>query len=284
MGPQQPVHRVPVHFAPVIDQGGPAHGTHKPINIVWRGHSTVDIGLGGSRILTDPILRDRLAHLVRHGGVADLGPSAGMGPVDLVVISHLHHDHLDLPSLRRLPPDTPVVVPRGAARLVARAAPGDVVEVAEGDEVQVGEVTVTAVPADHHPDRLFRRAKAAPLGFVMTARDQVVYFPGDTDLHPVMADLPAPDVALLPIWGWGRSLGPGHLDPRRAAEAAGVLRARAVLPVHWGTFAPAGFRRRPPSWLHRAGDDFARMLGQTAPQVHLALNRPGPDVITFDAG
>ena len=65
-----------------------------------------------------------------------------------------------------------------------------------------------------------------------------VYFAGDTDVFEEMADLAPVDVALLPIWGWGPSMGPGHMDPARAAEAARLLDARVAIPIHWGTYFP----------------------------------------------
>jgi L-ascorbate metabolism protein UlaG (beta-lactamase superfamily) len=247
------------------------------LQVVWLGHATTDIRIGGGRFVTDPLLRDRVAHLRRHAGTAVLDPA----PLSAVLISHLHHDHLDLPSIRRLPPGTLLVVPRGAARLVQRAAPGEVVEVVPGDELVIDGVRVTAVPADHQPGRALRRLTGAPQGFLLEGGGRTAYFPGDTDLHPVMADLPAPDVALLPIWGWGPSIGPGHLDPSRAVEAALALRARSVLPVHWGTFAPV--RRLPPPWLQEPGSQLRSRMARDAPEVDLRLVAPGPDVVAFPA-
>ena len=87
-----------------------------------------------------------------------------------------------------------------------------------------------------------------------------VYFAGDTDIFDGMADLAPVDVALLPIWGWGPTMGPGHMDPARAAQAAALLQARLAIPIHWGTYypihlglqGPPGFSRRPGPL--RAGD------------------------------
>jgi len=269
------------------------------VEIAWLGHATADIRMGGTRVLTDPLLRDRVAHLRRHNGTSVLGahafdsPVSGhsdpaatgrhgvSGDVDVVVISHLHHDHLDLPSIRQLGAGTVVVVPRGAARLVAGHAKGEIIEISSGEDIRVGQTLITAVPAEHHPGRFMSRVKAEPLGFVMEHEDGVVYFPGDTDLHPVMGDLPAPDVALLPIWGWGRTLGDKHLDPGRASQAASMLRARSVLPIHWGTFAPLGIRRRPPVWLSRSAEVFTESLARHSPETRLELKTPGPDLISF---
>ncbi len=244
----------------------------EPIDVAWLGHATVDIRLGGSRFLTDPILRDRVAHLRRHRGTGVLDD----GALDAVLISHLHHDHLDLASLRRLPIEVPILVPRGAGRLVGRGTRHEVVELGVGDDVVVASTRVTAVPADHRANRFLSRTRSGPLGFLLERADRIVYFPGDTDLHPVMVDLPRPDLALLPIWGWGRTVGPGHLDPSRAAIAAATMDAGAVLPVHWGTFAPIGVARREPGWFDRPADEFVTAMARDAPDSTLHLVRPGP--------
>lgn len=241
------------------------------LDVVWLGHASTDIRIGGARFVTDPVLRDKVAHLRRHEGTSTLD----VGPIDAVLISHLHHDHLDLPSLRQLPRGTPLIVPRGAARLVSRRAPGEIHEMRPGDEVTVSGVRITAIPADHQPGRTGRRIVGEPLGYLLESGSHTVYFPGDTDLHPIMADLPAPDIALLPIWGWGRTMGPGHLDPERAAQAAAVLRAGQVVPVHWGTFAPIRLGAGAPPWLRRPADEFTLAMRRHAPDVELRLVVPG---------
>jgi L-ascorbate metabolism protein UlaG (beta-lactamase superfamily) len=241
---------------------------------VWHGHATVELVVGGVRLITDPVLRGRVAHLRRHAPPVVLAP----GPMDVVLLSHLHHDHLDLPSLRRLGRATPILVPRGSARLLARDGFTELDEVEPGDEVRIGAATIGVVPADHRGNRTFSKVKGPPLGFVVDGPEGRVYFPGDTDLFPGMADLPAPDLALLPIWGWGPAIGPGHLDPTRAAEAASVLRARAVLPVHWGTLAPLQPRVRPPAFLRVPGVRFAAALAERSPETTLHLLAPGGTV------
>ena len=84
----------------------------------WIGHSTVLVELDGVRLLTDPLLRNRVAHLRR---AAKVDPAALRG-IDTVLISHLHYDHLDMPSLQRLGREMPVVAPRGAGALIRRQA------------------------------------------------------------------------------------------------------------------------------------------------------------------
>src|SRR3954452_170505 len=173
--------------------------------VTYVGHATTVVELDGVRLLTDPILRSRVAHLRRT--TASVTPAQP----DAVLISHGHHDHLDRASLRQLAPETTVVVPRGLGRVVNSLGFREVREVVEGDEVAVGDVRVRATYADHgswSPGR-----SRAALGYAILG-SQRIYFAGDTDLFDAMAGLvPDLDLALIPIWGWGPSLGPGHLDP-----------------------------------------------------------------------
>ena len=97
------------------------------------------------------------------------------------------------------------------------------------------------MPAEHHGTRTPFGPHAESVGFVLSAAGQPsVYFAGDTGLHPAMADLAGVDVALIPVWGWGTNLGPGHLDPVTAADATALVDPGLVVPIHWGTFLPIG--------------------------------------------
>src|SRR5262249_8634741 len=113
-------------------------------NVTWLGHSTVLIELDGVTLLTDPVLRRRVSHLVRVGP-APPTPT----PPDALLISHGHLDHLDLPSLARFPHETLVVVPEGLGPLVVRKGFPNVREVGAGDVFEVGAVSVRVTPAEH---------------------------------------------------------------------------------------------------------------------------------------
>ncbi|MCW3002469.1 MAG: hypothetical protein JWQ20_1767 [Conexibacter sp.] len=220
------------------------------------------------------MLRGRVAHLVRHGPVPGL-PTG----LDAVLLSHLHRDHADTPTLRRIDPAVPLIGPRGTASALGRARRSDVREVVVGDVVEVaGGVRVRAVPARHDGRRrpVGGGATSDALGFVVDGEARV-YFAGDTDLFDGMTRIGAGglDVALLPVWGWGRHLGPGHLDPDRAARAAARLRPRVAVPIHWGTFLPAGVRRTHGHLLHTPGPAFARRVAGLAPEVRTAVLAPG---------
>ena len=159
--------------------------------------------------------------------------------VDAVLISHAHHDHLDLGSLQRIGRTTPLVVPRGLGSLLRRQGFRDVHELAVGESLEIGAARVEATFAAHDGSRPPYPARAPAVGYAVLGSRRI-YFAGDTDLFPEMDGLvPDLDLALIPIWGWGPSLGRGaHLDPDGAAEAVARLRPKIAVPIHWGTYAP----------------------------------------------
>lgn len=240
--------------------------------LCYLGHSAVLLEVDGARILTDPLLVDRLGPLHRHSAaVAHLLEEV---EVDAVLISHGHHDHLDLRSLRQLRGRPRVVVPRGLGRLLSPAR-HDVVEIAAGEALAVGPLQIHAIQARHDGRRGVFGPTAEALGYRVEGSSRV-YFAGDTDLFPEMADLAGGvDVALLPVWGWGPRLGSGHLDPRRAAEAVLRIRPRVAVPIHWGTFYPIAVAR---FWPHPLGvppQDFAREVARLVPDTEVRIVAPG---------
>ena len=197
--------------------------------ITWLGHSTVLVELDGTRLLTDPVLRDRVAHL-RRTKPADAGM---LYALDGVLVSHLHYDHLDYPSLERLGRSVPVVVPRGAGRLLRRRRFEQVVEVETGEEVRLGDLVVRATHADHEGGRGFLGTEVAALGYLIRGSHQI-YFAGDTDLFEGMATLaPRLDLVLLPIWGLGSFARPGppRSAPRRRGAPAPAAAPRCPDPL-----------------------------------------------------
>jgi L-ascorbate metabolism protein UlaG (beta-lactamase superfamily) len=242
--------------------------------VIYVGHATVSIELDGVRLLTDPFLGRWLGPLRRQTPV----PSAGVTErPDAVLISHLHRDHVDLRSLRRIAAGVPLIVPAGTRAFFARRGFDRVVELAPGETHRVGPVLVTATVADHEIGR--RGVEAEPVGFLVEGTRRL-YFAGDTDLFDGMAALGdrGLDLALLPVWGWGPTLGPGHLDPGRAARAAAVLAPRLAVPIHWGTLYPAGLARLRPRPLTQPPLEFAARVRALAPAVEVRIARPGSAV------
>jgi L-ascorbate metabolism protein UlaG (beta-lactamase superfamily) len=242
-----------------------------PRRITYVGHATVLLELDGVRLLTDPVLRERVGHLRRQAAPPGREVAANL---DAVLVSHLHHDHADLPSLRRLDRDVPVLVPPGAGEFFERRGFSAVSELAPGESAHVGALTVTATEAMHpRKSRLERDSEA--VGFLLSGSSRI-YFAGDTDLFEGMRDLGRDlDVALLPIWGWGPSLGPGHLNPERAARAAAMLSPRVAIPIHWGTLYPLGLARLRPDPLRSPPREFAAWMRALAPQTEVRVLAPG---------
>jgi len=241
--------------------------------VTYVGHATVLIEIDGVRLLTDPVLRRRVGPLRRHGAAPD--PRLAEG-VDAVLISHLHHDHADVPSLRRLSRAVPVLACPGAGDFLSQLGFGDVRELAPGDAADVGGVRVTAAEANHPAGgRRFERASRA-VGFEIKG-ERRIYFAGDTDLFEGMEKIGGDglDLALLPIWGWGTDIGAGHLNPERAARAAALLSARTVVPIHWGTLYPLGLARLRPGPLRSPPRQLAAWMRELAPQSELRVLAPG---------
>lgn len=239
--------------------------------LTWIGHASVLIEVGGLRILTDPLLTPRVGHLRRRA------PLSAPGPVDLVLLSHMHLDHVHARSLRMVSLGTEILLPNGAAPLVRSHGFAQVTQVRPGDSALRGAgVTIDVVPAVHDDRRSpFSGLRATPVGYVIRAGGRSTYFAGDTDLFEGMKDLGPIDVALLPIWGWGPSLGEGHLNPERAAVATEWIAPAKVVPIHWGTYSPVRLGFGAPKWLDRPLAEFRTALAAHGLDDRLVALRPG---------
>jgi L-ascorbate metabolism protein UlaG (beta-lactamase superfamily) len=238
--------------------------------LTYVGHATVLLEQVGVRILTDPLLRSRVGHLLRRAPAPEL---QALGDLDAVLISHAHADHLDVPSLRRLEPGCPVIAPRGCGRILRRAGVGRVTELLPGGRSTVGAIAVDAVAASHDGRRHPLGRSMRPLGFLLNGPTRI-YFAGDTDLFDEMALLAGRvDVALLPIWGWGPRLPKGHLNPETAARATALIRPAIAVPIHWGTMRSLGARAngdgRAPALA------FAKAVASLAPATEVRVLAPG---------
>ncbi len=248
--------------------------------VTYIGHATVLIDIAGLRLITDPVLRDRLWHLRRRAP----NPTRrllGSRPPDIVLLTHLHNDHTDLPSLRMLPKDIPIIAPAGSAGYLSRRLKQPIIEIACGNELALGAVHIVATPAEHNGLSTPPRPNVSVLSYVIRG-PITLYFAGDTDLFDGMANIGrehAPDVALLPVSGFGPYIGRGHLNSRTAAQALRLLRPRFAIPIHWGTLSPAG-----PGW-HRWSflDDppyaFLAHAAREAPETEVRILEPGQETI-----
>lgn len=198
-----------------------------------------------------------------------------------MLVSHAHLDHLHAASLRQLAakrPQPTLVIPRGLRRRVAKLGFEDVVELAEGEGAEIAGLPIVATHADHDGRRHPFGPPATALGYLVGPAGRQLYFAGDTDAFPAMATLADDlDTALIPVWGWGPTLGPGHLDPKAAAATLALLRPRLAIPIHWGTLFPFALDRlrgKAPL-LSDPPHEFAREAARLAPEVEVRVLQPG---------
>jgi L-ascorbate metabolism protein UlaG (beta-lactamase superfamily) len=240
--------------------------------VTYLGHSTLLFDLDGVRLLTDPLLRPQVTFLRRVVPPVDLSV---IGDLDAVLISHIHYDHLDIPSLRKLGSGTRLIVPYGAKPILRKHGFDNVEEIRVDERVEVRQVQIQAVPAEHVRSRGPFGRTADCLGYVLRGSASI-YFPGDTRLFAAMADFARDvDLALMPVWGWGYNKGKMHMSPRDAAEALQLLRPRLAVPIHWGTYAPVGARLLKPAYISFPPVEFTVWAGQFAPEVRVTVLNPG---------
>jgi len=258
------------------------------VRVTWLGHASVvlDVGTGPAgtppvRLVTDPLLQRHAGVLRRRGDRPDAGEWEG---ADAVLLSHLHHDHAELRSLRLLG-DVPVLTaPANARWLRAKGLRG--VGLLGGAWHGVGPadagVEVRLVRAVHGHRPMPHRPNAAN-GHLVRATGPGgvrVWAVGDTEHHADMVHLPAladgpVDVALVPVGGWGPRLSGGHLGPAQAARVCAEVGVRVAIPVHWGTLHAPGGRHLPRGWMDHAGAAFEAACQRAAPRTRVVVLRPG---------
>ncbi|MFE1507123.1 MBL fold metallo-hydrolase [Streptomyces sp. DSM 116494] len=215
----------------------------RTIAVTWAGHASWVVRIGGLTVLTDPVWSRRI--LGTPARVTPVGVAWEALPrVDAVVISHNHYDHLDAPTLRRLPRDTPVFVPAGLARWFHRRRFTRVTELDWWEAAELDGVRFDFVPAHHWSKRtLTDTCRSLWGGWVLTDREgRRVHFAGDTGYGHWFSRIgrryPGIDLTLLPIGAYDPRwwLADVHCDPEEAVRAAQDLGARRMAPMHWGTF------------------------------------------------
>ena len=194
--------------------------------------------MDGMNILADPNFSRHIFYIIRRRSKIPK-TIRSLPPIDLILISHAHYDHLDLPTLRKLPRATPIVVPPGVQAVVKWARMKRIITLQQWETHHIGKVTVTAVPAKHFPGRPPLYPLTGYQGYVIEG-SATVYFAGDTGYFDGMAEIGESwdiDVALLPIGAYQPPpFRRHHMSPEDAVEAGRMLKAKAIVPIHWGTF------------------------------------------------
>jgi len=238
-------------------------------------HSTVLLQQRGCTILTDPIWSERTSPLSWIGPRRRRQPGVSfdhLPPIDAVLISHNHYDHLDLPTLHRLAGrgTSAFVVPARGARLLRSENIGTVHELDWGESLPLPGFTVHCVPAFHFSSRgIFDRNKTLWSGYVIECQERLVYFAGDTGFGEHFAQIRenfgAPRLALLPIGAYEPRwfMAPIHMAPEDAIRAHEILAAKTSIAIHHGTFQLADDGIDTPK---------KRLMARAQPESFLILN------------
>ena len=222
---------------PPVDSGGPV--------IRWLGHAGVYLKWHKTTLLLDPNLSSRCAILRRHMQLPIA--AAQLPPIDAVLISHAHFDHLDNPTLESISMLSALITPSGTEDFVSELVKSRtrMIGLQRGENVQIGDLTIFAVEALHHGARYHAfESRYFALGYVISDGKQAIYFAGDTamgDLFKKIGEQFHPYLALLPIGGFEPRflLKYHHINPEEAVEAAKLLGVETVIPIHFGTFRVA---------------------------------------------
>jgi L-ascorbate metabolism protein UlaG (beta-lactamase superfamily) len=215
--------------------------------VTWYGHSSALIEIDGRRVLVDPVWSERVSPspLIgpkrMHPVPAEL---ATLPPVDVVLISHDHYDHLDLPTVRALTRlgTAPFVVPLGVgAHLRAWGVPAQrVIELDWNGQARVRELTLTCTEARHFSGRGLTRNTTLWASWVITGPQHGVFFGGDTGYTPAFAEIGARfgpfNLTLLPVGAYHHQWPDIHMNPEEAVRTHGDLGGGLLVPVHWATF------------------------------------------------
>jgi L-ascorbate metabolism protein UlaG (beta-lactamase superfamily) len=232
LAPRKPGHEVD----PVPDTA-----SHE-IGITWLGHAGFLVQMEGANLLVDP------NWALWHGPVKRLRhPSLhahDLPPIDLVLVTHAHFDHLHLPSLRRIADGQPIIVPRGCGSIVKRCDFGSIIELDTWQSTNWRDLNITLTPARHWGARMIHDTHRHFGGYLMQSSNRTVFHCGDSALFDGFKEIgerAAIDVALMPIGAYDAPSGrPVHMNPEEALDAFQMMNAGYMIPMHHDTFPLGG--------------------------------------------
>jgi N-acyl-phosphatidylethanolamine-hydrolysing phospholipase D len=236
----------PPPFTPQIVRSPPAKLLELESAVTWIGHSSFFLRLGSRSILLDPVFSEYCAPFPVRRLKRRAPPGLSWESVarpDLVLITHNHYDHLDLPTIRRLPAETQFIVPRGLADWFHKCGRKNVLELGWWDFADLGGLRIRSVPAQHFSSRtLWDRNRTLWCGWVLESANKTVYYAGDTGYCPVFREIGdrfgPMDLSLIPIGSYAPRwfMRPVHINPDEAVQIHIDVRSKLSVACHWGTF------------------------------------------------
>jgi L-ascorbate metabolism protein UlaG (beta-lactamase superfamily) len=253
--------------------------------VTWFGHASALLEVDGRRVLVDPVWGHRVSPSPVFGPTRLHEPPMAiedLPPVDAVLISHDHYDHLDLPTVRALlrTQSAPFVVPLGIGEHLRKwRVPEERIVELDWDEAHtVAGLTLTCTEARHFSGRYLHRNTTLWASWAIAGPRHRVYFGGDTGYTPAFAGIGARlgpfDLTLLPIGAYNDAWHAIHMDPEEAVRAHGDLGGTVLLPIHWATFNLA---------FHRWAEPVQRLLAAAGPrELTVVVPRPGERIDVLD--
>lgn len=217
------------------------------LRITWLGHSTLIVEIAGKRILIDPVWGDYVAPLPLKNAKRFIPPPLPfeeLPPLDAVVISHDHYDHLDFPTIVRLAKtDVPFYVPLGVGSHLEYwgVSPERIHEHEWWEESRLGELTIACTPARHFSGRSFvDKDKTLWASWAFIGPDARAYFSGDTALFPEFREIGERygpfDATMMENGAYNQMWADVHLGPEQAIKAHKMVKGGLLIPVHWSMF------------------------------------------------
>ena len=212
-----------------------------PLAAAWLGHATLLLRIDGKTIITDPVLSNRVGIGL---GLMTAGPQRLVAPalsvrelpkLDLILISHAHFDHLDLPTLGRLPKNVPVITAHHTTDLLADLGFADITELKWGEQTTLGQLKITARSVQHWGARTFYDQHRGFNAYLLESPAHRILYGADTAYHDMFTDIGGVDLAILGIGAYDPYIR-AHATPEQAWTMANHAKARHIAAMHHSTF------------------------------------------------